>query len=657
MTLPATAFDRWAWMGLCLMLALLPHARALPLWITLTAAGATAIRLFLAHARRNLLPPALRLTIAITAIALLFLQFHTFNGIDAGRALLALMAGLKLLEARNERDAHIIVFIVYFLCLTALLRDESFFMLLYLLAVAWISTAALGRLTVVEPGPGIRASAALAGKSLLLAVPLALALWLFFPRFSGPLWSLPESSENSRSGLGDRMSPGDISELALSDEVVFRVRFASAPPPAIQRYWRGPVLFDFDGRAWSRRDASFVLTSPLVPSGRSIDYVLSLEPHRKRWLFALDYATRWNAPRSFLSADYALMQTEPVTRSLDIEIRSDPLAHANALSATMHARDTRLPAQTNSRTRELAATLRAGAESDERYVNAVLKKFRDEPFYYTLTPPLLSTNAVDQFLFQSKRGFCEHYASAFAVLMRDAGIPARVVTGYQGGTYNRYTGSWIVRQSDAHAWNEVWLAGRGWVRIDPTAAVAPERVEVGSDSVARTAPAFARWTRMPWMADARLRIDAVRQWWRDAILSFDQASQMSLLRSLGLREPDARTLVLVLAITLGAVLAWLGWQLRTLPARDHDALRTAFDRLCERLARVNLARAPHEPASLYAARIGRQRADLREGLERLCNAYNSLRYGAAEVSAAQINEFADDARALARRAKRTSRAR
>jgi hypothetical protein len=306
----------------------------------------------------------------------------------------------------------------------------------------------------------------------------------------------------------------------------------------------------------------------------------------------------------------------------------------------MRRRDTQLPIGRNERTRQLSQRLRREHPEDMEYVAAVLALFRREQFFYTLTPPPLGRDSVDEFLFDTKRGFCGHYASAFATLMRAAGIPARVVTGYQGGTFNRFADYWILRQSDAHAWDEIWMEGRGWLRIDPTSAVAPGRVERGSSDVfAADEPLVRRWQRRtPWLADLRLRLDALHQLWRERILRFDHNSQNDLLVLLRIPEPDGQKLVMVLAAAFTLALAWLTWQVRReLQPPVKDPLIRAYARLCRKLAAVGLARRAHEGAEAYGARIAALRPDLAGATTDLCSRYTQLRYGDVRASDAQAS--------------------
>ena len=615
----------------CLVLALAVHISAMPFWLLAVVLGSLALRLLLAA--RGYAAPArtVRLGIAGAAILILFIQLRTFNGLMAGSALLSLVAGLKVLETQTRRDLFVVSLIIYFLSLAALLRSESFWLLAYLVGVAWLTTATLLGLTPAAPLPAWPRRIRYTGRILAQALPLALVFWLFFPRFQGPLWNMPNDDRSATTGLSDSMSPGDIAELALSDEVAFRVRFAGPVPPPGERYWRGPVLHDFDGRAWRGSMAGTQRQGALTPLGSAYQYTLSVEPHRFNWIFALDWPERWSLPDAHLTPDSTLVQADPVSRPIDVSVTSRTRVASNGpLSAAERRRDSWLPPGRNPRTVALAAELRRAHPDDAGFVSAVLEMFRDQQFFYTLQPPLLGYDPVDEFLFESKHGFCGHYASAFAVLARAAGIPARVVTGYQGGLYNPYANYYIVHQSNAHAWNEVWLEGRGWTRVDPTSAVAPGRVDPGlEDALAgeRTAGALRRFG---WLGDWRLRVDALGELWRERILHFDELSQDSLLERLGVEQPDGQKIVMVMAAGIVLAFAWLMWQVRReqRPAQ-RDPLVRAYARLCSKLAAAGLPRRAHEGAEAFAARVALERPDLAHPVAVLCGRYSELRYGAS----------------------------
>lgn len=626
----------------CLALALVAHITALPVWIPIVVIVCGLLRLGLARSGHSAPPGWVVLTLAGISIPLLFMRFHTFNGLTAGTALLVVMAGLKLLETKTKRDIYIITLIIYFVSLAALLEGNSFWLLAYLIGVCWLTTATLLRLTSSGPAPDWRTSLGYGGRVLSQALPLALVFWLLFPRFAGPLWQIPNDTSVASSGISDTMSPGDITQLALSDEVAFRVRFAAATPPSSERYWRGPVLHSFDGRTWRRTDSTFANAPPLLqPQGPAYQYTVMMEPHQHKWIFMLDWPMQWDLAHSGLNSDYTLVQDFPLARPVDVVATSySQVRFPASLSSNARSRDTQRIIR-NPRTVQLAQQLRGAHPDDMEFVRAVLAMFTQQPFYYTLSPPKLGDNPVDEFLFGTRRGFCEHYASAFAALARAAGIPARVVTGYQGGTLNPYGDYWIVRQSDAHAWDEVWIEGRGWLRIDPTSAIAPQRVEGALTDAASAGEALAsRWQRSsPWFAGARLRLDFLREVWRERILDFDQDSQRKLLEMLQIPEPDGQKLVMVLAGAMIVVLCWLTWQVRReLDPQPKDSTARAFRRLCIKLAAAGLPRLPHEGAEAYAARVARQRPDLGAAVISLCRQYSSLRY-AAPSTAITLGQF------------------
>jgi len=625
----------------CLLLALSVHVRSLPLWVPIFVAVCAATRLLLA--RRGNGPPNrwLLLGVSVAVVVWMFLRFRTFNGLAAGTALLALMMGLKLLETNTRRDLYIITMSIYFLCIAALLDSESFWLLGFLIGVCWLTSATLLRLTTGEPAPRWRASLAHGARLLGQALPLTIIFWLLFPRLGGPLWSLPIDSDSAETGLGETMSPGDITQLALSDEIAFRVRFRNAPPPPEELYWRGPVFNDFNGRTWKGSLPVLLKEPELLLKGPDYRYVVSLEPHQHQWVFTLDWLQQTNLPHAQLTADHTLIMPFAVSHPVDVTAISYPhAAFLDPMSNGLRRRELSLPQDANPRTRQLSQTLRARHPDEMEFVTAVLRMFAEEPYYYTLQPPRLADDSVDQFLFETKRGFCGHYASAFAVLMRAAGIPARVVTGYQGGTFNRFSDYWILRQSNAHAWDEIWIDGRGWIRVDPTASIAPQRIERDiRDSVSSDTSTVNHWRgHARWLADARLRFDALRELWRERVLTFNQDSQERLMAMMHIPDPDGEKLVMVLAAALAVVLMWLTWQVRReLDPRSPDLAVESYARLCGKLAAAGIARRAHEGAESYAARVATLRPDLAAQVEALCRYYSNLRFAPPSgLSAAQF---------------------
>jgi len=501
--------------------------------------------------------------------------------------------------------------------------------------------------------PRLRIAAVL----LLQAIPLTLILFILFPRVPGPLWGLPQDAYAS-SGLDDKMSPGSLSRLSLSEEVAFRVTYSGKPPRRDQMYWRGPVLWNFDGRTWRSGITTFTTAPQFTELGQTIDYSVTLEPHNKPWLFALDVPDKLSVPAT-LTYDFQILSKEPVHARLRYTARSNLVYHANRHEAARQLqRALQLPLQLNPRAHQLAAEWRKQIETnpppqpspggrgsnrslteiDEILVRTALAYFNQQGFVYTLEPPPLGVNTVDDFLFTTRQGFCEHYASAFVFLMRAANIPARVVTGYQGGEFNDVGNYYIVRQSDAHAWAEVWLAGQGWVRVDPTAAIAPERVQRGLSASVSDSAVLPFMARNPpqWMRDLRFNLDALANQWNQWVLGYDTERQFAFLTRLGMESITWQKMALNMASGLGLLIGLFAmFMLRHLYTRQPDKVQAAWLKLCRKLAKAGLPRAAHEGAQDYAARIAAVRPELADGIGDLASRYSALRYGTLNDEHAQ----------------------
>jgi transglutaminase-like putative cysteine protease len=626
------SFRRLAWTMAGLVAALGPHLLRMQAWVSAFVIGACAWRL-LAERRGWRMPPAfLRALIAGAVTVGVAIGYSTITGLDGGTALLALMSALKLLETRAARDHTILIFIGWFLCLAAFLYAQDVMTAAWVLATVWLLAAALLRVSRrVAGGPAPRPFLA-TGRTLLKAAPVAMVLFFFFPRLEGSFWGAP-SSERGLTGLTDEMSPGDISDLTQNDVVAFRVRFAGAPPPPALRYWRGPVLSQFDGYTWSRGEVQALPRARIGNRGVPVDYTVTLEPTGQQMLFALDMVDDWTPGLAFRAWDFGLRTRHPVNAVIQYDARSYPeYIAARELAQSVRNVSLRLPRDRNPRAAELARSLHARAGSDAAYVQAVLTMFSEQAFYYTLTPPGLARDSVDDFLFNTRQGFCGHFASAFTNLMRAAGIPARVVAGYQGGDWNPLGGYMIVRQSHAHAWSEVWMPGFGWQRVDPTAAVAPERVERGLEATfagAELLPgAFARDSPLLWQA--RMFWDSLNARWNDWLVRFDRATQEDMLVSMGFDDPDwrafATTLGIGLLLAMGLLVAWLALEFRP---RRADPAAAAYRRFTARLARRGIENHVGEAPRDYARRVRRLRPDLGLAALSITEAYLRLRYGPA----------------------------
>jgi transglutaminase-like putative cysteine protease len=621
--------DGLDWVLASLAVAAAPHLPHLPVWATLLTVAAFAWRWAADRRGWPLAPRWVRLVVLAAAPLAVLGTYRTLNGVEAGTSFLVLMAGVKLLETRGARDLTVLAFIAYFLLYAALLRDQRLLALPYLLAGAVAVTAALMR---VHAGSDGRPRGVLlrAGALALQALPLALLLFVLFPRLPGPVWGLA-SGESARTGLGDEMMPGEISDLSVSGEVAFRVRFDGPLPLPAQRYWRGPVLHEFDGRRWTRPRGQAFPGQDVELLGDPVDYVITMEPTDRPWILALDMPSQWPDGEAFRTFDFQLVAPRRLTEVSSWRLRSHPrFVAGTSLPESVRRKGLQLPPEGHPRSRALGRDLMARHGDPLGVARAMLTMFREQPFVYTLDPPKLADNAMDEFLFETRRGFCEHYAAAFTLVMRAAGVPARVVTGYQGGEYNPIGGYLIVRQSDAHAWSEIWVEGRGWLRVDPTAAVAPERIERGLiAAVGEAEPVPGRLREAsPLWARVALTWDTVNALWNERIVRFNAARQMDLLERLGLRDPDWRTLGLGMAASLAlffTVLSlYLAWRHRE-PPRDWPARLHAV--VVRRLRRRGLAPGATEGPVSFLERAAAQCPDLAPDLEAIRDLYAALRYG------------------------------
>jgi transglutaminase-like putative cysteine protease len=649
---PGTPLSRsqLAWLAALVVLAQVPLWTHLRLWIVIAGSGLVVARMMLpadhpppARLRRWLLP-LLALAVALS----IRWDFGYFMARDPCVAFLYVLVGIKFVEAKSPRDGGLLMCLALFLALTQFFYGQS------IIAAAIALPAVLvlgGALAALRDAPAAttewKAPLAATARMLVQGIPLAALLFFVFPRLAGPLWGTPADA-GAHSGLSDRMAPGSISELSLSDTVAFRVDFNGPPPPPAQRYWRGPVLSRFDGFEWSTLPQ--VRRGVLNTSGaRAIEYTVTLEPHNRSWLFALEHPRSLPRPAvddpfasspplgdiAVLTYDQQLLATAPVTQAIRYTQRST-LADSFAARSDTDRRDNLQLPRRNPRTVEFARELKSRAASDRAFIAAVLDWFRRESFVYTLAPPLLEGDTVDAFLFDTRRGFCEHYASAFVVLLRAAGIPARVVTGYQGGEINPNGGYMIVRDSDAHAWAEALIDG-AWKRFDPTAAVAPSRVERGLGAAlpqGEPVPYLARLD-MTWLKSLRLHWDAVNYQWQRGVVGFNLERQRDLLRDLGLGGARPWQIVaLVAAVALVWGVAVLGLA-RARHVRSDPAV-ALWSRLCRRLGRAGLPRRRDEGPLAYAQRAASRWPQWSALLQRIGETYAVLRYGPEDGTRAEL---------------------
>jgi len=611
--------QRLFWTAGIVVGATLPHWSALPSWVPVLLGVAIAWRLAIAAFAWPVPLRLVRLLLAFAAFCAVLFRYRTLNGVEAGSALLVVMIALKFLESNGHRDRLVLIMISYFLLFASLLTENGPLTAVYLLLLIWLTTVGLLQLSRRGPLLGMRNTAGLAAKLLVQSLPLMIVLFILFPRLPGPIWAIPGSTSSGATGLSDTMSPGDITNLALSDEIAFRVEFLSPVPPPRDLYWRGPTMTNFDGRKWDmllgeRRGERVASSTEFL--GRATEYRVMLEPRGRNWAFALDMPLTWSGERSLrMGSDYQLRIFAGNARSgrVDYRVTSHTSFRAREpLTVAEQDLFRRLPSESSPRTRALVRGWVAQDPSPTQVIARAMEYLRSQPFYYTLSPaPLESSQPVDEFLFETREGFCEHYASAFTVMMRAAGIPARVVSGYQGGELNTVGSYYIIRQSDAHAWTEVWLADEGWARVDPVSAVSPDRVALGSWRSALAGDRIPGTVlgRIEWIRRTLLVWDAATTYWNEWVVGYGPDLQRALLESLGLdgtRRADrwAKLLALCVGATLTASLGlslFLAWRQRR--RTSVDAAARSFAAFARQLARVAVAPpATGETPRAYAAR-------------------------------------------------------
>jgi transglutaminase-like putative cysteine protease len=609
-------------------LAAAPHALRLPWWVTLLATAMLAWRSWAAW-RNERLPRRWLLTVLVVCgMGAIYLNYRTIIGRDAGVALLVLFLSLKLMETKTRRDAVIVTFLCYFLALTSFFYSQTVATAALMLATAIALTASL--VAIHGPQRPLREAARLAAVLLAQGVPVMVIAFFLFPRVQGPMWGVPVDAFGATTGLSDSMTPGNISLLSQSDAVAFRASFDGQPPERKRLYWRGPVFWQFDGRTWRAGDVRVSEFARFEPIGTAIFYTVTLEPHERQWLFALEMAARV-PPDAGATGDFQLIARRPVRTRIRYEMSSflEYRATGGATPEELAAARA-LPEGFNPRAVALAQSWRHGAQTDERVVAAAVDWFRRGGLEYTLAPPPLGRDSIDDFLFQTRSGFCEHFSSAFAVLMRAAGVPARIVTGYQGGEVNPIDGYMIVRQSDAHAWVEVWLAEEGWVRIDPTAAAVPSRVEMG---LAAAVPAgdplpFLVRPELSWLRALRFNWEALANYWNQWVVGYNLERQRELLSRLGMPSPSWEKMAMALFWLVGLLVAILSlWMLRR--SHDEDPVAKAWRKFCTKLARRGTERRASEGPRVFAARAAAEQPHVARRVGEISDLYVSLRYGPA----------------------------
>lgn len=624
----------WLWLGLAIVLAVLPHGRQTPTWIPVVCLLLVGIKLILVYGiqhsqRARWLGMLMRNTLAVLLVLGVYLHYDSLLGRDAGVALLIVLSGFKFLEARRARDLYVSTALGFFLIVTNFFYSQTIGTAVYMAPIVILLVMAL--LDINDPQRALPVLNKLqrAGIMLLQAVPLMLILFFLFPRVAEPLWGMPEDAFTGTTGLDDIMTPGSISQLSDTNDVAFRVEFHGETPPASARYWRGPVLWDTDGRVWLMGQQRERGKATATQRGNGIDYTLMLEPHDRKWIYALEMPV--DIPDGTrLNHDYQLLDDDTIRKRRQYDLTGYTDYRLTGADQVDFERALALPPAAHPKAVALARQWRDEGLDTDAIVDRALGMFHNQTFYYSTTPPLLTGDVVDEFLFETKEGFCEHYAAAFTVLMRAAGIPARIVMGYQGGTLNPVGGYYVVYQRDAHAWTEVWM-NDSWQRVDPTAAVSPARIRDGLDgALPDTIAQPLGLDRNSWVGRTLLNLrdnwDALNTQWNQWVLGYTQSRQRVLLNRMGIDYRSWQDLAVWLAAIMGIVIVITAVVVLVKPRDRTDSARRLYNRFCRKLARAGMSRNSYEGPRDFAVRARRRFPACARSITEITERYIAIRY-------------------------------
>lgn len=624
-----------------LAVVLLPHIDHLPLWMSLTCFSVLMWRL-LYDVNRLPLPNKFVIFLLFVLITLGVLsRYYTIVGREAGSAMLISLICLKLFEIKSLRDISLIVQLAFFAIVVTFLFSQSIFVALTMLVAVFLLITALIDFQHAKSGQKRQAYSEkdhlrFATKMVLYAIPLAIIIFIFFPRTGTPLWGLPHDAFQAKTGLSDEMSPGKISNLVDSKEVAFRVQFHSRIPEPAKTYWRGPVLWAFDGHTWSAPLSQLMAMKKITLGhpANPIEYTITLEPHNNIWLFALDQPGMI-PDDALLSTEMQLLARKPVNHLLRYELTSYLDYSLPWLGRVSPERYLYLPVDSAPRARQYMQALLQQYPDKAGVVNAVLQHFRNRQYYYTRHPPQLSGDPTDAFLFDTKRGYCEHYASSFTVLMRLAGIPARVVTGYQGGEMNPLSNYMIVRQSDAHAWSEIYLKGKGWLRVDPTSVIPAGNIENANDVDRFRSDLFdsRKLSELNWFTASARQLqyawDMVNNRWNQWVIGYSNQKQKSLFKAIGIPEITWRGLSYVLIITLSVFTLLIAANIFHAQRIRKNAIERIYMQFLRKLRPLHIEKSPYEGALTFSQRVARRFPDQTTELLNIAKLYNQIRYADA----------------------------
>ncbi len=645
------------WLAGALALSTLPHSLRIPLWIMPLFLMLCTLKLYL-FSQSSLKEDKLSVIkifvffLMIIGVMGIYQEFGTLLGRDSGVSSLVLLAGFKIFEIKHERDFYISCFLGYFLVVTNFLYTQTIGTAIYMACTVLVMTLSLVLFNDTQGKLPTRASAKISAALLLQSIPVMLILFFLFPRISGPLWGMPQDAYSGITGVDDEMTPGSISQLIQSDKVAFRADFRDTRPEQSKLYWRGPVLLHTDGTTWSRDKPKYHAAKPPEMLSDPVTYAITLEAHNKEWLYALDMPGQHpdlEIGQSWMTSDFQLITQNPVTLRIRYDLTSYPKYRITKLHEDELKIALQLPKHKHSKTKKLVRQWQNEGLSEDQIIDRALKLFNEDNFYYTFRPPLLENDHVDEFLFETKQGFCEHYANAFTVMMRAAGIPARIVLGYQGGEYNPAGDYFIVRQRNAHAWTEVWRREQGWTRIDPTAAVSPLRIIEGiesalPDDILGVPLIFSKnnFARKVWQRLSH-RWDAINNQWNQWVINYGTKKQKEFLGKFGLEDVNWSGMIfLIIAFTTLIILYLVFVLLRTTP-QNKDPVKNLYNQFCKKLSRFGIHHEVHEGPVTFAKRAVLERSDLAAQINNITDTYIAIRYGSNKnmmpTLQTQVREF------------------
>jgi transglutaminase-like putative cysteine protease len=662
------------WILLSVAVVLVPHSARMPVWISVVAAVCIVWRVLIFRGKLSYPSRWIRILIVLFTLAVSISQMRLVGiGLDSAAALLALGFVFKLIEMKQKRDIYVVISLCFIMTMVAFLYSQSIVATAYSLGAILVilgAMIALNRSINISDNWG---TSKMAGKILLQAMPLAVVLFYVFPRIA-PLWAVPIQSSGASTGVSNEMSPGDISSLGRSGDLAFRVQFENSEAPEHELlYWRGLVLTDFDGETWRRERSrsSFSIASAradkqlqwegrMSRDGAALDYNIILEATQQPWVYGLHLAEAID-DGLFQSRNFELFNNGPVTQRLSYDLRSYLQSKTDfVLVDRVRRQNLELPSGGNSQSREFARQLRSSVTSDRDYVMAVLSHFSQNEYFYTLNPALLGNNRIDDFLFETREGFCEHYSSTFAYLMRAAGIPARVVIGYQGAELNPFENYMMVYQYNAHAWNEVWLKDEGWVRFDPTGAVSPDRVRLGVEAALRDDPAFLERSlfsssglgSINWINSLRLRLDALEYEWNRRVVNYDEDVQFELFEKIFGQVTEQKILFLLFGLASVVVIVVAFTVIRFEPKSKRGPVLSVYNKMSKDLEKIGLGRTKGEGPIAYRDRVVAARPDLSGIMMQITRLYVEISYQRRQVEDSEIISQAKQIKRFGRQLKK-----